>query len=426
MLQTLLNRLMLDADDARSIRERTFGDQPTPHFGFRLWNGQQVHWGNRQDFTLVFTDAETFRRCFVSRDPAEFAEAYADRRLHIEGDVWSAVGIGSYLRKLKVGLGDKMRFAPKLVLPATRHTVEHDRRDVQAHYDLSDEFFRLFLDEKMVYSCAYFASLDQGLERAQERKLDLICRKLALCPGEAFLDVGCGWGALVIWAAQHYGVRAHGITLSENQAAEARRRIDEAGVSDRVTIELRHYAELPAAAFDKISSVGMYEHVGIPKLPAYFRAMFRALRPGGLFLNHGITSPPHGFQTTGGEFIFRQVFPGADLASLTQLQTEMEGTRFEILDVHSLRPHYALTLRQWFRRFRARRDEAARIVPERALRIWEVYLAGCSQAFDDNVLSIHQILAAKPDADGRSPIPLVRPETLVWADGDGHTNGARR
>ncbi|HEX9297910.1 MAG TPA: class I SAM-dependent methyltransferase [Polyangiaceae bacterium] len=425
MLQTLLQRLTLDADDARSIIERTFGDHPTHHFGFRLWNGQQVRWGDRQDFTLVFTEAETFRRCFVSRDPAEFAEAYADGRMLIEGDLWSAVGIASYLRTLKLGFGDKVRFAPKLVLPATRHTVEHDRRDVQAHYDLSDEFFRLFLDEKMVYSCAYFASPDQSLDRAQERKLDLICKKLGLRPGDSFLDVGCGWGALLIWAARHYGVWAHGITLSDNQAAEARQRVAQAGLSDRVTIELRHYAELPAEAFDKVSSVGMYEHVGIPKLPSYFRAMYRSLRPGGLFLNHGITSPDHGVGTTGGEFIFRQVFPGADLAPVLQLQTEMERARFETLDVHSLRPHYSLTLREWFRRFRARRDEAARLVPERVLRIWELYLAGCSQAFDDNVLSIHQILAAKPDRHGRAPIPLVRPDTILGSEPDGMTNGSR-
>jgi cyclopropane-fatty-acyl-phospholipid synthase len=372
-----------------------------------LWDGQEVSWGDERDFTLAFTDPETFRRCFRTRAPAEFAEAYLDGRLLVEGDLWSAVGIASHLRKHDLSLRDKLRFASKLVVPASPHTVEHDRRDVQAHYDLSDELFRLFLDERMVYSCAYFASPEQSLERAQERKLDLVCRKLCLQPGEAFLDVGCGWGALVIWAAEHYGVRAHGITLSENQAAEARRRAAEAGLSDRATIELSHYSELPANAFDKISSVGMYEHVGIAKLPSYLRIVHRALRPGGLFLNHGITKPLYLPQSTGGAFIFRHVFPGAELAGVTQLQAQMESAHFEIIDVQSLRPHYALTLREWFRRLSARRDEAAQLVPACVLRIWDLYLAGCAQAFDEGLVNVHQILAAKPDSNGRTRSSLV-------------------
>ena len=415
MFQALRQRFILEADDACSLVKRTFDAHPSPNFAVQLWDGQEVRWTEPTEFTIGFKDAEAFRRCFATRDPADFAEAYVDGRLSIEGDLWAATGLSSYLREINVGLRDRLRFMPKLLVRASPHTPERDGQDVRAHYDLSDEFFRLFLDEKMVYSCAYFAHPEQSLEQAQERKLELICRKLALRPGEAFLDVGCGWGALVIWAAQHHGVRAHGITLSENQAAEARRRVALAGLSDRVTIELRHHTELPRDAFDKISSVGMCEHVGAAKLPAYLRTIHRALRPGGLFLNHGITEPPSSRGSTGGGFIFKHVFPGAELAAVGQLQAEMEAVGFEIADVQGLRRHYALTLREWFRRFRQQREQAGRLVSDKVLRIWDLYLAGCARAFDDGVVSVHQVLAAKPDAQGRTRAHFTREATTLAA-----------
>lgn len=378
----------------------------------RLWDGQEVSWNQERDFTIVFTDVETFRICCLSRDPAQFAEAYADGRMLVEGDLWSAIGIARYLRTLELSLPDRLRFIPRLVARSSPHTVKRDRKDIQAHYDLSDEFFRIFLDEKMVYSCAYFADSSQSLELAQERKLDLICRKLALSAGERFLDVGCGWGALLIWAARHYGVRARGITLSENQATEARRRASIAGVGDRVTIELRHYTDLPESSFDKISSIGMCEHVGAAKLPSYMNSVHRALRPGGAFLNHGITQPRE-VGPGGGAFIFRHVFPGAELLDVSGIQDEMQRVGFEVTDVQSLRRHYALTLREWFRRFTANRSAAASHVSEKVLRIWDLYLAGCAHAFEDGLINIHQVLAAKPDKYGRTHSHLTREDMLL-------------
>lgn len=401
MLEALRQRLTLDGNDARALLQYTFKGHSAPKLAVRLWDGQELSFAERPEFTLAFGDPETFRRCFASRDPARFAEAYVEGRLGIEGDLWEATGLGSYLRTANFELGDKLRFAPKLLVPASPHTPERDRMDVKAHYDLSDDFFRLFLDQKMVYSCAYFETPEQGLEQAQERKLELICKKLALAPGDTFLDVGCGWGALVTWAARHHGVRAHGITLSEHQAAEARRRISKAGLSDVATIKLGHYQDLPTEAFDKIASVGMYEHVGEARLPEYLGSVQRALRPGGLFLNHGITEPSSARGATGGTFIYRRVFPGAALASVARLQAAMETTGFEILDVQGLREHYALTLREWFRRFQRHRNRAERLVPEPVLRIWDLYLPGCAHAFEDGVLGIHQVLAGKPDANGR-------------------------
>lgn len=397
--------------------ERVFRDHPTHDFAVHLWDGQEIAWGDERVFTLVFEDPEALRLCFSSRDPAQLAEAYVDGRLRVEGDLWAASGLVSFLRSVELQTRDKLRLLPRLVVPSSSHTAERDRRDVQAHYDLSDELFRTFLDEKMVYSCAYFSCPEQSLEQAQERKLEMICRKLDLRPGEHLLDVGCGWGALLMWAAQHHGVRAHGITLSEHQAAEARRRIAAAGLGDRVTVELRHYlelgAELPAGRYDKVSSVGMIEHVGLAKLPAYFQAVHRVLRPGGSFLNHGITTPLHGPASTGGAFIFRHVFPGAELASVSEVQTRMEEVGFEVLDVQGLRPHYALTLREWFRRFRARREQAARFVPERVLRVWDIYLAGCARAFEDGVIGVHQVLVGKPGAQGHVRGPLTREQMVL-------------
>ena len=408
MMDLVRRALALRPGDARTLLQHLFRTPPGLDFVVRLWNGDEISWGDRRDFTIAFRDPEAFRRCVATADPAQFAEAYIDGRLAIEGDLWAAVGLASHLRHVEVPLVDRLRLVPRLAVPASSHTKRRDRRDVQAHYDLSNEFFRLFLDERMVYSCAYFAHPEQRLEEAQERKLDLVCRKLSLRPGESLLDIGCGWGGLVIWAAQHYGVRAHGITLSEQQADEARRRVAAAGLADRVTIELRHYADLAREQFDKISSIGMVEHVGARNLPAYLRTVHRALKPGGLFLNHGITAPRIGPQRTGGAFIFRHVFPGAELLDIAQIEAEMEAAGFEIEDVHALRPHYALTLREWFRRFCAHRGEAARFVPERVLRIWDLYLAGCAYAFEDGIIGVHQVLAGKLDASGRTAAAFTR------------------
>jgi len=360
--------------------------------------------------TLIFRDSESFRVCLATGDPAQLAEAYIDGSVDVDGDLEAGVAVAAYLRTVELNLAERLRYPAKLPVPSWEHTVERDTQDVQSHYDLSDDFFRLFLDEKMIYSCAYFSSVDapEALELAQERKLELICRKLHLRPDDDFLDLGCGWGALALWAAQQHGVQATGTTLSVNQRVEAERRADEAGLAERVRIEARHFVDLPYRAYDAIASVGMIEHVGVVRYPAYFGAVYRALRPGGLFLNQGITIPRSSTDRSGGAFMFRHVFPGAEIGDVPHTQEVMEDAGFEILDVQSLRPHYAMTLREWYRRFRANRELAAQLVPERLVRVWELYLAGCAQAFEDGVVSVHQILAARPDESGDSRAPLVR------------------
>ena len=288
------------------------------------------------------------------------------------------------------------------------HTVGTDVRDVRAHYDLPDEFFGLFLDEARVYSCAYFAHRDDSLENAQRRKLELTCQKLQLQPDSRFLDVGCGWGALLLHAARHYGTVSEGITLSKKQLRYVNDSIVRSGLDQRVHARLAHYASIEPNSYDQIASIGMYEHVGLSSYDKYFGRMYRALRPGGLLLNHGITLLSGDTHLPGIAFLFRHVFPGCELATVGQTTVAIENAGFEIIDVQSLQPHYALTLENWRRRYVARREEAARLVGEQVLRRWDLYLPGCAQAFAEGSVGIYQVLAAKLDAQGRSRAPFTR------------------
>jgi cyclopropane-fatty-acyl-phospholipid synthase len=284
-----------------------------------------------------------------------------------------------------------------------RHTPDADARQVQFHYDVSDDFFALWLDERRVYSCAYWREDVSTLADAQSAKLDHICRKLQLRGGERFLDVGAGWGALLLWAAEHYGVRATGITLSRNQHAHVQRVIAERGLTGRVRMELRDYRDLPEdEPFDKIASIGMFEHVGRAYLPAYFGKLFRLLSPGGLLMNHGITAGGTRNTQLGagiGEFIEHYIFPGGELLHLSHVLATMAEAGWEAVDIENLRPHYARTLWAWSDTLEGRLAEARKLTSERVLRAYRLYLAGSAMAFERGWLSLHQVLAAKPSGD---------------------------
>lgn len=399
---------MTTPENAKQIIEKIFQDHPAKNFAVRLWDGSEIKWNDTRDFTLIFHDADTFASLLYSQNPAVLAEGYIEKKFDIEGDIYQAIGIASYLRTIKLNLAEKMRLAIKLGIPKTRHSREDDARDVQAHYDLSNDFYKLFLDKRMVYSCAYFARPDQSLEEAQERKLDVICQKLRLQTGEHLLDIGCGWGALVIWAAKNYGVKAHGITLSKNQFELAQQHVKEAGLENKITLELRHYLDLPKNTYDKVASIGMYEHVGIAKYPEYFGAVREALKPGGLFLNHGITRNYHIPENIGGDFVSRHIFPGGELDTISHSTVAGEEAGFEVIDVEALRRQYALTLREWMRRFTERETEAAKFIPEKKIRAWRLYLAGFALAFEQGNMGICQSLLAKPKEDGSINAPLTR------------------
>jgi cyclopropane-fatty-acyl-phospholipid synthase len=289
-------------------------------------------------------------------------------------------------------------------LRSRRHHDPHaDARQVQFHYDVSDDFYALWLDPLRVYSCAYYRDRTMTLAQAQEAKLDHICRKLMLREGERFLDIGAGWGGLLLWAAERYGVRGTGITLSRHQHDHVNRLIEARGLRGRVSMQLLDYRALPEdAPFDKIASVGMFEHVGLAQLPAYFAKIRRLLRPGGLLMNHGITAGGTRHHQLGagvGDFIERYIFPGGELVHASRVLEVIADQGLEALDVENLRPHYARTLWAWSDRLEAQLDQARSIAGERVVRAYRLYLAGSAMGFERGWMSLHQMLAAHPDGD---------------------------
>jgi cyclopropane-fatty-acyl-phospholipid synthase len=286
--------------------------------------------------------------------------------------------------------------------------IERDRRAIQYHYDVSNEFYELFLGPTMLYTCAYYRSPEGNLDQAQRDKLDLVCRKLRLARGERLLDVGCGWGSLVVWAAERYGVEAHGVTLSPAQAEYARRHIQERGLESVCHVECGDYREVSGREiYDKIASVGLIEHVGRSNYAGYFSQLHSLLKPGGLLLNHGITHERFWKWTPQWEFITLYVFPNADLDHVSHTLSVMEDGNWEIRDVEQLREHYARTCRQWSERLMANRERALKLVPEKTYRIWLLYLAASSLYFSDGSIGLYQVLAAKRDSQA-SATPTTR------------------
>jgi len=273
-----------------------------------------------------------------------------------------------------------------------RHSIIRDRRAVTYHYDVGNDFFALFLDESMTYSCAVWSRGAETLEEAQDTKRELVCTKLALKEGERVLDVGCGWGAFPVHAAKRHGVHVTGITLSEPQAERARRRAEEEGVADRVDIRVMDYRELAGERFDAIASIGMVEHVGVSNIDAYAGTLARLLEPGGRLLNHGISRLRYG-EPEAGPFSERYVFPDAAPLHLSRVQAALEKTGFETRHVEGFRLDYARTLREWLRRLESNHDEAERIAGPERMRVWEVYLRGARRGFETGFTSIYQVLA---------------------------------
>ena len=273
-----------------------------------------------------------------------------------------------------------------------RHSVMRDKRAVTYHYDVGNDFFALFLDESMTYSCAIWSRGAKTLEEAQETKLELVCTKLALQEGERVLDVGCGWGSFAVHAAKRHGVHVTGITLSEPQAARARRRAEEQGVADRVDIRVMDYRELAGERFDAIASIGMVEHVGADNIDAYASTLARLLGPGGRLLNHGIARLRYG-EPEAGPFSERYVFPDAAPLHLSRVQAALERTGFETRHVEGFRLDYAQTLREWLRRLESNYDEGVRLAGVERMRVWQVYLRGARRGFEIGFTSVYQVLA---------------------------------
>ncbi len=422
------------AEISLSLLQRFLEDYHPSDFDVRLWDGTVWSPETTEEprFTLVLKHPGALRNMFLNVSDLTLGEAYIFDDFDVEGDIEAVYQVAERLTEQGISLADKARLGHMLLkLPSNRrpsitgssaelegetHSRERDRQAIKYHYDVSNEFYSLWLDKNMVYSCAYFATPCDDIDTAQEQKLDYICRKLRLKPGERLLDIGCGWGGLVMFAAREYGVKAEGITLSESQAELANQRMLDAGLADRCRVRICDYRDLnEKESYDKLVSVGMFEHVGSALLGDYFEQAFRLLKPGGVFLNHGIARCiPSGEQPklTKPTFISEYVFPDGELTNISKTLTVAERTGFEVRDVESLREHYALTLRNWVGRLEDCHDEAVRETDETTYRIWRLFMSASAYGFRTGRINVYQALLAKPE-NGVSGLPLQRSDWYI-------------
>ena len=419
------------------VRALLGGDPPV---AIRFWDGSAL--GPEVDLTrpsrsaIVVRSPDAIRRLLYAPNELGLGRAYVAGDLDVEGDVYAALSIReavandddrvdfglSVLDRLKAlgaarhvgGLGRPLP-APEeeARLGGRMHTRARDAAAISHHYDVSNDFYRLILGPTLTYSCAYFASPDTPLDDAQRAKYDLICRKLGLRRGMRLLDVGCGWGGMVLHAAEHYGVNAVGITLSRQQHALATERVAAAGLAGQVEVRLQDYRDVDDGPFDAISSIGMFEHVGMDRLTEYFTKLYTLLPDQGRLLNHGISRPAGPSAIDKHSFIARYVFPDGGLHEVGKVVSAMQEEGFEVRDVESLREHYALTLRRWVANLEADWDEAQALVGPRRARIWRLYMAGSALNFEAGRTSIHQVLGVRKAPTGASGIPLTREEWLT-------------
>jgi cyclopropane-fatty-acyl-phospholipid synthase len=408
------------------ILEQLFPGEASGEVGCRLWDG--TLWPDEQPrlATIVLKHPGALRAMFLPPNEVGLAEAYLYNDFDVEGDLERVYGLGDELieatqnlsAKLSIGIlllrlpsGDGHQYGERgpAKLSGQAHSVDRDRQAVTYHYDVSNDFYALWLDRNMVYSCAYFQSISDDLDSAPVCKLDYLCRKLRLRPDQRLLDIGCGWGGLVAHAAQYFQVEALGITLSQPQAELANQRLAAKGLDNLARVEVLDYRQVDESApFDALVSVGMFEHVGKALLPTYFRKAKRILRPGGVFLNHGIasfaTDPPR----KGPTFTQRYVFPDGELTPISVSLKAAEEAGFEVRDVESLREHYALTLRHWVRRLEEQHQQALEFVNEPTYRVWRLFMSASAYGFSIGRLNVFQSLLVNNDDQGRSSLPLTR------------------
>jgi cyclopropane-fatty-acyl-phospholipid synthase len=417
-IREMSNLTRATADVARAL----FGEFYLRDFDIVLWDGTRVPAQRSQRFTLLINEPGAMRTALTRPVDLFIGRAFAAGLIDVEGDLEYAIDLlyratASMNLRRHLLLMKSLRRLPKAPLPSLNeaalrgriHSRPRDRAAIAFHYDRPIEFYATFLDPKLVYSCAYYDDGIETLDDAQSAKLDYVLRKVRLGKDERLLDIGCGYGALIIRAAQRFGARSVGITLSQGQYEEAQRRIAAAGVGDRVRVELRDYRDLRGETFDKVVSIGMFEHVGRKRLPQYFRAAFAALRPGGLFLNHGIakSGDRRSMGKTSG-FMERFIFPDGELVTISDALGFAQRAGLEIRDVENLREHYARTLRAWITNLQNHRQAAVIASGEESYRTWRLFLAGSAQGFAVGRMDLFQAILARPTERGRVDIPPTR------------------
>ena len=415
---------------ARRALERVAGGRLVPlPVTLSFWDGSRLPGATPAAPEVIVRSPAAVAHVLHRPSELGLARAWVTGALDVDGDPGAVLAVRHAFDGVHLSRADRARLALAAVRVAgagvlrqprvpdvearaqgRRHSLARDRASIRHHYDVSNRFYELLLGPTMVYSCAYFADPEEGLDVAQERKLERICRKLRLAPGERFLDIGCGWGSLLLQAAARHGVHGVGVTLSDAQARYARERIRRAGLADRVEVRVADYRELRDGPFDKIASVGMYEHVGRGELDRYVASVGSLLRPGGLFLNHGIARL-HSDPPAPDTFIARYVFPDGELHPVSDVMASMRDAGLEVRDVESLREHYVLTLRRWAANLAAHRGEAIAEVGEARERVWRLYMPGAAQAFADGEITVYQVLAARRDAP--HDLPLTRGDLLA-------------
>ena len=432
MLKTTQDKIGEAVEITLHLLDEILGKYVGEQVGVRLWEGTLWPDQRQRAATVVLKHPGALRSMFLPGTELAVAEGYLYDDFDIEGDIFevfrlidaieSTVMNSGWIQKVKVARelirlpqGPEHTFGPRgpAHLSGKAHSIERDRQAIEYHYDVSSDFYKLFLDARMIYSCGYFETPETDLDTAQMRKLDLICRKLRLKPGMRLLDIGCGWGGLVIHAAKNYGVDATGITLSPSQIDVADRRIHTAGLADTCRVQLYDYREMDERQpFDAIASVGMVEHVGSSMMPVYFEKAHHLLKPRGVFLNHGIAMRIDDDSDLN-DFSSAYVFPDGELLPISRTLTVAENAGFEVRDVESLREHYALTLHQWVRRLESHHAEAVKKVGEVTYRVWRLYMSASAYGFSVNRLNVYQALLSKSDKEGRSGLPLLRADWYV-------------
>jgi cyclopropane-fatty-acyl-phospholipid synthase len=384
------------AQDTAYPTARRAAPAGTPETSYIVRTGDraEIAVGDGPPAFVLHVPSEAYWHRLWQLDAYRAGMAFVRGEFDIEGDVARAVEIWSRQSHPLTLSSLVLALLPRLRVEHWLQSRDRARHNIEFHYDRSNEFYGTFLDSRMVYSCAYYERPDEPLDRAQEAKLDLVCRKLDLHPGEWFLDVGCGWGALVTWAVERYGVHAVGCTLSQRQHEAAVRLIGERGLASRARVDRCDYRDVDGP-FSKMASVGMVEHVGRARLPGYFRRLADRLEDSGLLLNHGIVRPSSVRQDATGAFLQQRVFPGGELTSLGDMILAAEHAGFEVIDVENLRPHYALTCRAWVARLQANRDACLALVDLETYRTWLLYLGASAAGFSQGTTEVHQMLLAK-------------------------------